>query len=80
MTVESFDVVEEPVDDGVTVSVGRHDRERLSRRSKGDACCVKRRRGAAGDESSSIVVGSIVRCDGGVAVRADGGDAVLWGR
>lgn len=80
MTVESFDVVEEPVDDGVTVSVGRHDREGLSRRSKGDACCVKRRRGATGDELASIVVGSVVRFDGGVGVRVEGGDAVLWGK
>ena len=80
MTVESLDVVEEPVDEGVTVSVGRHDREGLSCRSKGDGWCVKRRGGAAGDESNSIVVGSVVRFDGGVVVCVEGGDAVLWGR
>jgi len=44
-----------------------------------DSCCVKRRRGVTGDESSSVVVGSVVRLDGGVVVRVEGGDAVLWG-
>jgi hypothetical protein len=44
------------------------------------SCWVKRRIGVTGDESSSVLVGSVVRLDEGVVVRAEGGDAVLWGR
>ena len=43
------------------------------------SCCVKRRRGVAGDESSTVLVGSVVRLDGGV-VGCVGGDAAVWGR
>jgi hypothetical protein len=43
-------------------------------------CCVKRRRGVTGDESGSVVVGRVVRFDGGVVLAVEGGDAILWGK